>query len=215
MINHIIDLLSGKVPTKEELSLLLKEAIDSEREITTARLLDYGRQLDNLQRKLNTVSTTLGETQDELQMLKSKYDQLKKNFENKIVSPKQHIQNSRNESSSEIQPAIQIQSKQVVAKRFFSQCTANGFSVSYALMGVDENHSSAYYVVYDDGANECDFEPISVKSTTLIMNKRDMLEPICEIENNGGNSIQIISKGRVLKSSGNNWIISTKCKIKI
>lgn len=215
MINYIIDLLSGKVPTKEELSLLLKEAIDAEREIVLTKLSEYSKQLGIVQNKLQSMSEEFEEIKKKLNTLQTTYNQLKQKVENNVAMPMQITQESGNESSLKGQPLTQTQSKQVVAKRFFSQCTTNGFSSSYALMGVDENHSSAYYVVYDDGTNECDFEPIYVKSTTLIMNKRDMLEPICEIENNGGNSIQIISKGRVLKSSGNNWIISTKCKIKI
>lgn len=214
MINHIIDLLSGKVPTKEELSLLLKEAIDAEREMVLTRLSDYEKQLGNVQTKLKSMSEEFEELTKELNALQKKYGELKKKVESNVPMPKEITQKSINGNSLKKQPLSPVLSKQVV-KRYFSQCTINGFSSSYALMGVDENHSSAYYVVYDDGTNECDFEPLSVKSTNLIMNKRDMLEPICDIEFNGGNYIQVVNKGRVSKNAGNNWIISTKCKIKI
>ena len=214
MINHIIDLLSGKVPTKEELSLLLKEAIDAEREMVLTRLSDYEKQLGNVQTKLKSMSEELEELTKELNALQKKYGELKKKVESNVPMPKEITQKSINGNSLKKQPLSPVLSKQVV-KRYFSQCTINGFSSSYALMGVDENHSSAYYVVYDDGTNECDFEPLSIKSTNLIMNKRDMLEPICDIEYNGGNYIQVVNKGRVWNNAGNNWIISTKCKIKI
>ena len=204
MINNIIDLISGKVPTKEGLSLLLKQAIEQQNELYEAKFSECDKSIRLLQSQIQELTNMLDRTETQK---KNKTEDVLKHDNFAKTNVKENVSSTTK---------MEETSKLNVKNRYFSLCSANGFSSSYALIGmVDDTHSSANYVIYDDGGTECEFEPVIGKSDSLIMNKNNMLVPVCEIDTVGKNKIEVIANGKVMRMSGNNWALVTKCKIRI
>lgn len=220
MINNIIDLISGKVPTKEGLSLLLKQAIEQQNELYEAKFSECDKSIRLLQSQIQELTNMLDRAKTDFDNLKKQFQTLKTETQkkNKTEDVLKHDNFAKTNVKENVSSTTKMEetSKLNVKKRYFSLCSANGFSSSYALIGmVDDTHSSANYVIYDDGGTECEFEPVIGKSDSLIMNKNNMLVPVCEIDTVGKNKIEVIANGKVMRMSGNNWALVTKCKIRI
>ena len=220
MINNIIDLISGKVPTKEGLSLLLKQAIEQQNELYEAKFSECDKSIRLLQSQIQELTNMLDRAKTDFDNLKKQFQRLKTETQkkNKTEGGLKHDNCAKTNVKENVSSTTKMEetSKLNVKNRYFSLCSANGFSSSYALIGmVDDTHSSANYVIYDDGGTECEFEPVIGKSDSLIMNKNNMLVPVCEIDTVGKNKIEVIANGKVMRMSGNNWALVTKCKIRI
>ena len=219
MLTYVINVLRGKVPVREELFLLethLKEYVDNkfaELENKPQRFDAHRQLVDSLQQveaKLDIYEKQIQQLKDENLRLAHLVGEIKK----QLVSNKCEVKEGYSESPLVKQKVDINISNNITAERkmYFSQCSQMGFSTSYQLFGVDESFGSAYYVVVDNGTNDCPFYPIVNKSDSLQMNASSLLFPVCDLRADNSGVLKVIEKGEVHQSD-NLWSVVRKCKI--
>lgn len=83
MINNIIDLISGKVPTKEGLSLLLKQAIEQQNELYEAKFSECDKSIRLLQSQIQELTNMLDRAKTDFDNLKKQFQTLKSETQKK------------------------------------------------------------------------------------------------------------------------------------
>lgn len=219
----LLDMISGKIPSLEDFSLLETKCTNSVMDLVKT-VNEQKKNIEHLSDKITALSELLKALEKQIAVdKKSIGGELEKLSEicssistdvnrNKCVEPTRNFDSKLIASVPPTSSERVLERPSVVTRVFYSGCSQNGFSSSSRLFDVDESHGSAYYVIIDDGNSECSFYPIVSKSDMLLMNMPFMLTPVCDIDSDGSGIMKVIEPGRVCRS-GSSWSIMNKCKI--